>query len=194
MLFYQDYLHANLQNAFLFWIVKTVTPSKRHLKLIYPRYNLKIIKKMLSDFMENMMFSVAYTLGHWDACDRDSRCPPLRPPRPHPRRPARPCRPPPLSACSSRTAAAAVPPTHCRRPPGRLSAAPPALQSRQPWSAGGHQRRYDMNGRSQMQGSKSWVLPKGINANRFFWVSHWLEIWKSHKCSSMGPRMEGAWL
>jgi hypothetical protein len=30
------------------------------------------------------------------------------------------------------------------------------------------QRRYDMNGRSQMQGGKNWVLPKEINANRFF--------------------------
>jgi hypothetical protein len=30
------------------------------------------------------------------------------------------------------------------------------------------QRRYDMNGRSQMQGGKSWILPKEIDANRFF--------------------------
>jgi hypothetical protein len=30
------------------------------------------------------------------------------------------------------------------------------------------QRRYDMNGRSQMQGGKNWILPKEINANRFF--------------------------
>jgi hypothetical protein len=30
------------------------------------------------------------------------------------------------------------------------------------------QRRYDMNGRSQMQGGKHWILPKEINANRFF--------------------------
>jgi len=27
---------------------------------------------------------------------------------------------------------------------------------------------YDMNGRSQMQGGKNWILPKEINANRFF--------------------------
>ncbi len=30
------------------------------------------------------------------------------------------------------------------------------------------QRRYDMNGRSQMKGGKNWILPKEINANRFF--------------------------
>jgi hypothetical protein len=35
----------------------------------------------------------------------------------------------------------------------------------------------DMNGRFQMQGGKNWILPKYINANRFFWDSHWLEIW-----------------
>jgi hypothetical protein len=38
-----------------------------------------------------------------------------------------------------------------------------------------------MNGRSQMQGGKNWILPKLINAN------HWLEIWKNHLCPSMGP-------
>ncbi len=27
-----------------------------------------------------------------------------------------------------------------------------------------------------MQGGKNWILPKEINANRFFWDSHWLEI------------------
>ncbi len=26
-----------------------------------------------------------------------------------------------------------------------------------------------------MQGGKNWILPKQINANRFFWDSHWLE-------------------
>jgi hypothetical protein len=30
------------------------------------------------------------------------------------------------------------------------------------------QRPYDMNGRFQMQGGKNWILPKEINANRFF--------------------------
>ncbi len=30
------------------------------------------------------------------------------------------------------------------------------------------QRRYDVNGRSHVQGSKNWILPKDINANRFF--------------------------
>jgi hypothetical protein len=29
-------------------------------------------------------------------------------------------------------------------------------------------RRYDMSGRFQMQGGKNWILPKEINANRFF--------------------------
>ncbi len=44
----------------------------------------------------------------------------------------------------------------------------------------------DMNGRFQMQGGKNWILPKQINANRFFWDSHWLEIWSNHFCPSMG--------
>jgi hypothetical protein len=43
-----------------------------------------------------------------------------------------------------------------------------------------------MNWRSQMQGGKIWILPKEMNANRFFWDSHWLEIWKNHLCPSMG--------
>jgi hypothetical protein len=37
-----------------------------------------------------------------------------------------------------------------------------------------------MNGRSQMQGGKNWILPKEINANGFFCDSHCLEIWKNH--------------
>jgi len=41
--------------------------------------------------------------------------------------------------------------------------------------------------RSQMQGGKNWILPKEINANWFFWDSHWLEIWKNHLCPSIGP-------
>jgi hypothetical protein len=45
----------------------------------------------------------------------------------------------------------------------------------------------DMNGRFQMQGGKNWFLPKEMNANRFFWDSHWLEIWSNHFYSSMGP-------
>jgi hypothetical protein len=44
-----------------------------------------------------------------------------------------------------------------------------------------------MNGRFQMQGGKNWIVPKDINANRFLWVSHWLEIWSNHLCPSMGP-------
>jgi hypothetical protein len=38
-----------------------------------------------------------------------------------------------------------------------------------------------------MQGDKNWILPKQINANRFFWDPHWLEIWSNHLCPSMGP-------
>jgi hypothetical protein len=45
----------------------------------------------------------------------------------------------------------------------------------------------DMNGRFRMQGGKNWFLPKEINANRFFWDSHWLEIWSNHFYPSMGP-------
>jgi hypothetical protein len=44
----------------------------------------------------------------------------------------------------------------------------------------------DTNGRFQMQGGKNWILPKLVNANRFFWDSHWLEIWSNHFCTSMG--------
>jgi hypothetical protein len=32
-----------------------------------------------------------------------------------------------------------------------------------------------------------WFLPKEMNANRFFWDSHWLEIWSNHFYPSMGP-------
>jgi hypothetical protein len=38
-----------------------------------------------------------------------------------------------------------------------------------------------------MQGGKNWILPKELNANWFFWDSHWLEIWSNHFCPSMGP-------
>jgi hypothetical protein len=55
-------------------------------------------------------------------------------------------------------------------------------------------RCYDMKVRSQMQGGKNWMLPKEINAHRFFGDAHWLKIWKKHLCSSMGDRAEGAWL
>ncbi len=44
-----------------------------------------------------------------------------------------------------------------------------------------------MNGKFQMQGGKNWFLPKEMNANRFFWDSHWLEIWSNHFYPSMGP-------
>jgi hypothetical protein len=53
--------------------------------------------------------------------------------------------------------------------------------------AGTLPRRYNMNGIFQMQGGKNWILPNEINANRFFWDSHWLEIWSNHFCPSMGP-------
>ncbi len=36
------------------------------------------------------------------------------------------------------------------------------------WSEGRLQRGYDMNGRSQRQEGKNWILPKEISANRFF--------------------------
>jgi hypothetical protein len=45
-----------------------------------------------------------------------------------------------------------------------------------------------MNGRFQMQGGKNWILPKEMNANRFFWNSHWLKIWSNHQFPSMGPK------
>jgi hypothetical protein len=48
-------------------------------------------------------------------------------------------------------------------------------------------KRYDINGRFQMQGGKNWIFPKEMNANRFFWDSHWLEIWSNHFCPSIGP-------
>jgi hypothetical protein len=50
-----------------------------------------------------------------------------------------------------------------------------------------HPEAVDMNGRFQMQGGKNWLLPKEMNANRFFWDSHWLEIWSNHFYPSMGP-------
>jgi hypothetical protein len=38
-----------------------------------------------------------------------------------------------------------------------------------------------------MQGGKNCILPKEMNANRFFWDFNWLEIWSNHLCPSMGP-------
>ena len=43
-----------------------------------------------------------------------------------------------------------------------------------------------MNGGFQMQGGKNWILPKEMNANRFFSDSHWLEIWSNHLFPSKG--------
>jgi hypothetical protein len=54
-------------------------------------------------------------------------------------------------------------------------------------SLAGNLRRYDMNGRFQMLEGKHWILPKVMNANRFFWDSHWLEIWSNHLFPSLGP-------
>ena len=34
---------------------------------------------------------------------------------------------------------------------------------------------------------KNWFLQKEMNANRFFWDSHWLEIWSNQFYPSMGP-------
>jgi hypothetical protein len=48
-------------------------------------------------------------------------------------------------------------------------------------------RRYDMNGRFQMQGGKNRILPIEMNSNRFFWEFHWLEIWSNYFCPSMAP-------
>ncbi len=48
-------------------------------------------------------------------------------------------------------------------------------------------------GRFQMQGGKNWTLRKEINANRFFWDSHRLEIWKTTYIP-LWDRMEGTWL
>jgi hypothetical protein len=62
---------------------------------------------------------------------------------------------------------------------GKIQFLPPCI-----WNL---QRRYDMNGRFQMQGGKNWILPKEMNANRFFWDSHWLEIWSNHLFPSKGP-------
>ncbi len=47
-------------------------------------------------------------------------------------------------------------------------------------------RRYDMNGRSQMQGGKNWILPKELNTNH---SSETLIGWKLEKnlCLSMWP-------
>ncbi len=38
-----------------------------------------------------------------------------------------------------------------------------------------------------MQRGKNWILPKEMNANRFFWDSHWVEIWSNNLFLSMGP-------
>jgi hypothetical protein len=50
-----------------------------------------------------------------------------------------------------------------------------------------------MNGIFQMQEGKNWIFPKEMIANRFFWDSHWLEIW-SNPVVPPWDRMEGSWL
>ncbi len=49
-----------------------------------------------------------------------------------------------------------------------------------------------MNRWSQMQGGQKWILPKEINADWFFWDSHWLKKLENQLCSSMGPNWESA--
>ncbi len=41
---------------------------------------------------------------------------------------------------------------------------------------------------------KTGFWPEEINADRFFWNSRWLEIWKNQLCPSIRDRMKGAWL
>jgi hypothetical protein len=41
-----------------------------------------------------------------------------------------------------------------------------------------------------MQGGKNWILPKEMNASRFFWDPHWPEIGSDHLFPSMGPKGE----
>ncbi len=52
-----------------------------------------------------------------------------------------------------------------------------------------------MNGRSQMQVGKNWILPKEISANRFLYDSHSLEIWKKLEKNLEGrERGYGLWV
>jgi hypothetical protein len=46
-----------------------------------------------------------------------------------------------------------------------------------------------MNGKSQMQEGKNWILTKEISANRFLRDSHWLEILKNHLLSLYGTEL-----
>ncbi len=38
-----------------------------------------------------------------------------------------------------------------------------------------------------MQEGNDWILPNEMNATRFCWDSHWLEIWFNHLFHSMVP-------
>ncbi len=51
-----------------------------------------------------------------------------------------------------------------------------------------------MNGIFQMYGGKTWISPKEINANRFFWDSHWLENWSALYGIEWRERGCGLWL
>ncbi len=57
------------------------------------------------------------------------------------------------------------------------------------------QRRYDMNGRSQIQEGKNWILPQEIYGEMQTGSSETLIGWKSGKTTyvPVWDRMEGAW-
>ncbi len=56
------------------------------------------------------------------------------------------------------------------------------------------QRRYDMNGRFQLQGGKNWILLIETNANRFFWDGTLIGWSGQTSFVPIWDRMEGAWL
>ena len=51
-----------------------------------------------------------------------------------------------------------------------------------------------MNGRFQIQGDKNWILPKEMNANRFFWGLSLAGNLVKTTLVPLWDRMEGAWL
>ncbi len=55
-------------------------------------------------------------------------------------------------------------------------------------------RRYDMNGRFQMQGGKTVFCRKRWMQSGSSGTLIGLEIWSNHFCPSIWDRMEGAWL
>ncbi len=48
-------------------------------------------------------------------------------------------------------------------------------------------RRWTWTGDFKCREVKTGFFPKEMNANRFFWDSHWLEIWSNHFYPFMGP-------